>query len=317
MKLKKIIIDVLVIISALAIFIMWYNKFENTVIPATVSPEKNYKVYLITKSEEYQFWDYMNQGASDMSNLLGVVTYIWDYPKEPGIDKQIETFNKAVQDGADVILFAPLNTVGFSDPIKEAKEKGVKIIYVDLPANEEAITTLATDNYQAGKIAGENMILELELSGKHEGEIAIISSELKSSTTMQREMGFRKIIETDGRFTLLETQYVSRDLAATQEATTRMINEHSDLVGLFATYDGASVGMGNAIKVDNNRIIGIGFDKSDKNLELLQEESLKAIIAQNPYTMGYLGMAEAYAALKGYDTGAKYFDTGVSVLRKR
>ncbi|MDD3174737.1 MAG: hypothetical protein PHF63_13965 [Herbinix sp.] len=44
---------------------------------------------------------------------------------------------------------------------------------------------------------------------------------------------------------------------------------------------------------------------------------MKVIIAQNPYTMGYLGMAQAFAAVKGYNTGPKYLDTGVSVLRKR
>ncbi|MDD3173136.1 MAG: substrate-binding domain-containing protein, partial [Herbinix sp.] len=286
MKLKKIISDVLVIIAALSIFIIWYNKFENTVIPATVSPDKNYKVYLITKSEEYQFWDYMNQGAFDMANLLGEVTYIWDYPKEPGIDKQIEVFNKAVKDGADAIIFAPINEVGFSDLIKEAKEKGVKIIFVDIPENEEVITTLATDNYKAGKIAGENMILELELTGKQKGEISIINTKPTTSTILQREMGFRNIIETDGRFTMLESQYELVDPAASQEAATRLINEHTDLVGLFATDEGASEGMGNAIKADQNRIIGVGFDTSDQNMTILQEESLKVIIAQNPYTMG-------------------------------
>ncbi|MDD3173137.1 MAG: substrate-binding domain-containing protein [Herbinix sp.] len=317
MKLKKIISDVLVIIAALAIFIMWYNKFENTVIPATVSPEKDYKVYLITKNEEYQFWDFMNQGASDMANLLGEVTYIWDYPKEPGIDKQIEILNKAVKDGADAIILAPANEVGLSDPIKEVKKKGVKIIFVDWPANEEAITTLATDNYEAGKIAGENMILELELTGKQKGEIAIINAGPTTSTTIQRELGFRKSIETDGRFTMLETQNVLVDPVAAQEASMRMIKEYPDLVGLYATDEGTSVGMGNAIKEDNNRIIGVGFDKSDKTMMLLQEESLKVIIAQNPYTMGYLGTAQAFAALKGYDTGPQYLDTGVSVLRKR
>jgi ribose transport system substrate-binding protein len=86
---------------------------------------------------------------------------------------------------------------------------------------------------------------------------------------------------------------------------------------LFATNEVTSEGVGTAIKANQNRIVGIGFDKSDLNLKLLDSGSLKAIVVQNPYTMGYLGMAEAFAALKGYDTGPSYIDTGVSVLRKR
>ena len=44
-------------------------------------------------------------------------------------------------------------------------------------------------------------------------------------------------------------------------------------------------------------VIGIGFDKSDAILGLLKSGALKAAMAQNPFTMGYLGVAQAYAAL--------------------
>jgi ribose transport system substrate-binding protein len=40
-------------------------------------------------------------------------------------------------------------------------------------------------------------------------------------------------------------------------------------------------------------------------------------MAQNPYTMGYLGMAQAVAALNGYSTGPAKIDTGVAVLTKK
>ncbi len=51
-------------------------------------------------------------------------------------------------------------------------------------------------------------------------------------------------------------------------------------------------------------------------MNLLADGSLKAAMAQNPYTMGYLGMAQAIAALKGFSTGPATIDTGVSVLTK-
>ena len=49
-------------------------------------------------------------------------------------------------------------------------------------------------------------------------------------------------------------------------------------------------------------------------MQLLNDGNLKAIINQNPYTMGYLGMAEAVAAILGKDTGPEYINTGVSVV---
>jgi len=37
-------------------------------------------------------------------------------------------------------------------------------------------------------------------------------------------------------------------------------------------------------------------------------------LVQNPFTMGYLGMAEAVAALRGFDTGPQLINTGVTVV---
>jgi ribose transport system substrate-binding protein len=39
-------------------------------------------------------------------------------------------------------------------------------------------------------------------------------------------------------------------------------------------------------------------------------------MAQNPFTMGYLGVAQAYAALNDLSTGPAVIDTGVAILRK-
>lgn len=317
MKAKKIIIDILVIMTAFILFVVWYNNNEKDATLTTASLNQNYKIYLITKDEAFQFWYYINDGVADMARLLGL-TYKWVAPETmTDGEKQIELFNNAVNSGADAILIAAIDADKLSGPIKDARAKGVKIIYVDSPANEQAITTLQTDNYDAGRIAADNMISELELKGIQKGEIGIFGITTTTQTTMQREQGFRDRIGEDKRFTLLNTEYTGGDPTATQEAAARMINERRNLVGIFSTNEGTSVGVGNAIKADNNRIIGIGFDKTDATMELLREESLKAIVAQNPYTMGYLGMAEAFAALKGFDTGPAYIDTGVSVIRKR
>ena len=75
------------------------------------------------------------------------------------------------------------------------------------------------------------------------------------------------------------------------------------------------VGVGNAIKSSGKDIIGIGFDKSNTIEGLLKDGSLKAAMAQNPFTMGYLGVAQAFAALNGASTGPAVIDTGVAVLR--
>ncbi len=162
--------------------------------------------------------------------------------------------------------------------------------------------------------AGEIMLFELGAIGLTSGSIGIVGVTEATNSTVNRELGFRGAIELDGKFTLLNTGYRNGDPIASEEAAANFITENADLVGLFGTNEGSTVGVGNAIKANNSRIIGIGFDQSDIILDLIRDESLKAVLAQNPYTMGYLGVAEAYAALEGFETGPPYINTGVTIL---
>ena len=212
-------------------------------------------------------------------------------------------------------MLAANDPSAISQTVKNAKDKGVKIIYVDSPANEPAVTTLSTDNYNAGMIAGETMLEELKNAGITSGKIGIIGVNTATNSSMNREKGFREAITKDGKFTLLTTEYKDGNFASSQEAATGFITGNSDLVGLYGTNEGSTVGVGNAIKDSGKKIIGIGFDTSNTIESLINDGSLKAVVVQNPYTMGYLGMAQALAALKGNSTGPESIDTGVSVVR--
>ena len=272
-------------------------------------------VYLVTMDRMDQHWQAVDEGAKTMAAALGLA-YKWDAPDVKDNAKQIEALNNAVSEGAALILLAANDTVAISMAVKEAKDAGVKIIYVDSPADEPAIATLSTDNYNAGVLAGKTMLEYLAEAGVEAGKIGIISVNTATNSTMLREAGFRFAIQEDGCFEILETEYKNGDAAASQEAATNFINANADLVGIFGANEGSTVGVGNAIKgVGDSGIIGVGFDKSAAILDLLADGSLKAAMAQNPFTMGLLGMAQAYAAINGLSTGPAVIDTGVAVLR--
>jgi len=130
---------------------------------------------------------------------------------------------------------------------------------------------------------------------------------------MNREKGFRDAIKKDGEYTILDTRYTTGDITMTQEAAEAFIKENPNLVGLFGTSETTTIGVGNAIKASNKNIVGIGFDITKTIQEMIDAGYIKAVMVQNPYTMGYLGMAEAFAALNGYNTGPPFLNTGVKV----
>ncbi|EXG87114.1 monosaccharide ABC transporter substrate-binding protein, CUT2 family [Clostridium sp. ASBs410] len=274
---------------------------------------ENYKIYLITMDKSDQFWKVMDNGAREMASMLGV-TYEWDAPLTRDVNKQIQIFNNAVVAGADAIMLAASDPLKISRAVEEAKAKGVKIIYVDAPAFEEAVITLATDNYTAGKIAGENMFYELEEIGVTYGSIGIIGVTPENRTTVNREMGFRDYFKLFVRYQILETIYTNGDPELAKQATEKYIKDNPNLVGVFSTNEGSTLGMGYALRENDKNIISIGFDITEIIQEMIRDNTIKATLVQNPFTMGYLGMAQAVAALRGFDTGPQFINTGVTVV---
>lgn len=274
---------------------------------------ENYKIYLITMDKSDQFWTVMDNGAREMASMLGV-TYEWDAPLTRDVNEQIQIFNNAVAAGADAIMLAASDPLKISGAVEEAKAKGVKIIYVDAPAFEEAVITLATDNYTAGRIAGENMFYELEEIGATYGSIGIIGVTPENRTTVNRELGFRDYFKPFVTYQILETIYTNGDPELAKQATEKYIRDNPNLVGVFSTNEGSTLGMGYALRENDINITGIGFDITETIQEMIRDNTIQAVMVQNPFTMGYLGMAQAVAALRGFDTGPKFINTGVTVV---
>lgn len=279
----------------------------------TVKADGDYKIALITMDSVDQHWVSLKKGAEEEAKADGV-TVDFMAPDVKDDAKQIECINNAVAGGYDAILVAANSEDAVSGALQEAVDAGIKIVYVDSPANVEAEATFSTDNKAAGKTAGEEMIKALEDKGVKDGSIGIVNINNSTNTAIQREAGFREAFEgTD--YELLETQFCEGDAAKAQTIAENYITE--GVVGIFGANEGAATGTGNAIKASgSDEIVGVGFDKSDTLKGLIEDGYLVCTMAQNPDQMGKLGVQACIKALNGEDLGGEVTDTGVSVLTK-
>ncbi len=278
---------------------------------ADAAASKEWKIALITMDSIDQHWVTLNEGAQEKAAELGVtVTFMSPNTKDDA--QQIECVNNAVAGGYDAIMVAANGPDAISSALKEAADKGVKIVYVDSPANVDAEATFSTDNNAAGKTAGEEMKKALAENNITSGTIGIINVNAATDSCVMREEGFRSAFEgTD--FELLETQYGEGDAAKSQSIAENYITQ--GVVGIFGCNEGSTTGAGNAIKASGNAdIIGVGFDKSDAIQGLIADGHLLATMAQNPDKMGSMGVEACVKALEGEALGGVVTDTGVSVL---
>ena len=273
--------------------------------------DESYKIALITMDSIDQHWVTLNEGAQKAAKELGV-TVDFMAPNTKDDAQQIESVNNAVSGGYNAIIVAANGPDAISSALKDAQSKGVKIVYVDSPANVDAEATFSTDNFAAGTTAGKTMIDALKAAGVESGSIGIISVNNATASTVSRDEGFRAAFEGTG-YTLLETQFCEGDAAKAQSIAENFITE--GVVGIYGCNEGSTTGAGNAIKASGKSIVGVGFDKSDAIMGLINDGYLLATMAQNPDVMGYEGVKAAVAALKGESLGGKVTDTGVSVLK--
>ena len=279
----------------------------------TVKADGDYKIAVITMDSVDQHWVSLKEGAEEEAKADDV-TVDFMAPDVKDDAKQIECINNAVAGGYDALMVAANSEDAVSGALQEAIDAGMKLVYVDSPANVEAEATFSTDNKAAGKTAGEEMIKALEDKGVKDGSIGIVNINNSTNTAIQREAGFREAFEgTD--YELLETQFCEGDDAKAQTIAENYITE--GVVGIYGTNEGASTGVGNAIKASgSDEIIGVGFDKSDTLKGLIEDGYLVCTMAQNPDQMGKLGVQACIKALNGEDLGGEVTDTGVSVLTK-
>lgn len=280
---------------------------------------EDYTVYLITMDLMDQHWVNVDAGCQEAVKELAekgiTVNYKWDAPTQGKNDAaQIESINNAYANNAQAILLASNGPDTQVATIQQYQAEGVKFIYVDSPANTEALQILATDNQAAGKTAGEEMLKKLTADGVTEGKIGIVNVNAATTSTQQREAGFREAF-MGTKFELLETQYGEGQVAPSQSIAENYITQGA--VGIFGCNEGSTTGTGNAIKEASAAVVGVGFDKSDAILQLVNDGALLCTMAQNPYVMGYQGMLSAVSVLQGNEIiGDKDYDTGVTVVDK-
>ncbi|GHV75794.1 LacI family transcriptional regulator [Spirochaetia bacterium] len=274
------------------------------------------KIYLITMDQMDAHWLSVDAGARAKIAELGAdkFEYHFDSPERKDDAAQINKINNAAANKANYILLAANSADAMNGAIQEASSVGVKFIYVDSPASwSGALATIATDNKAAGKAAGEELIKALNAAGTTSGSIGIVNVNPSTASTVAREAGFREAFEGKG-FNLLPAQYGEGDPAKSQAIAENYITQ--GVVGIFGANEGSTVGTANAITGAGRKVLAIGFDKGGSVLDQIDQGLLIATMAQNPETMGALGVQNAYTDATGGTIAQKSVDSGATVVSK-
>lgn len=276
------------------------------------------KVALITMDQMDVHWVRLHDAAEERVNALNEegnkIELEWLAPETKDNAQQIEKINAAISDGCEYIIIACNDATSANMTLQEAKDQGIKIIYVDSPAELEGSATFATDNYAGGVQAGEYMLEVLTEAGLTEGTIGIVDAQAGVDSCQNRYDGFASVFE-DTDFELGERQYSDGDNSKAQELANTLIA--NGVVAIYGTNDGATNGAAAAVADAANNgteIYCVGWDKSDSNIAHVENGELLAFMAQNPNIMGEEAINAVVSLENGEDLGGEVVDTGVSTV---
>jgi ribose transport system substrate-binding protein len=170
------------------------------------------------------------------------------------------------------------------------------VVVFDTGVDTEVYTArVATDNYGGGAMAAERMARTL--GGK--GKVVILAVRPGIVSTMLREQGFEETIRKHPGIQVADKRYGMADFAVSLQVAENMLTAHPDLQGMFASNESSTVGAVQALKGRKSKCKLVGFDWSPTLAEALDTGVVDALVAQDPFRIGYDSVKAAVEKLNG------------------
>ena len=117
----------------------------------------------------------------------------------------------------------------------------------------------------------------------------------------ERERGASDAFAESGRAEITAVVNTLTEAGRAQADTAALLTEHPEINVLLALNEPTSVGAAQAVKAlgRSEDVFFVGFDSNVVTVDGLQDGCVDALVVQNPYAMGYLGVESAYQLLAG------------------
>lgn len=220
--------------------------------------------------------------------------------------RQADDIQNFISQNVDAILINPVDSKAVVSSIKAANSANIPVILIDRGSEGgDVLTTVASDNVEAGKMAAEFVVKELGEKAK----AFELSGVPGASATVDRGKGFNKIAKT--KLDILSSQSANFDRAKALNTAQNMIQGHKDVQVIFAQNDEMALGAAQAVKSAGLKdILIVGIDGQPDAHDAIKNGDITATIAQQPAKMGEI----AIQAVIDHYQGKKVKKTTVSPI---
>lgn len=275
-------------------------------------------IAVIPKGTTHSFWKAVDAGAEDAGKKLDV-KIIWKGPlKEDDRSAQIQVVQQFIGQGVSGIVLAPLDSKALLEPVQMAGGQKIPVVIMDSAlegqAGKDFVSFVATDNEKGGQIAGEQLAKLLN----NKGNVVLLRYAEGSASTEAREKGFLDAVKKYPDIKLIvDNRYGGATSDSAAKASLNIIDKIKEADGIFCPNESTTAGMLAALKTAglSGQKKFVGFDATSDLVRALEGGEVQALVAQNPYKMGYESVQTLASHLRGQKVPDRV-DTGVFLITK-
>lgn len=252
-------------------------------------------IMLILDSQETYYSQMINEGVAAALSEYNEVSILKRVPVKANDSEQQNVYlQEAIDLGVETVIFSAVDVKKSQDKLDVIDKNGINLIMIDSFLSEPyKYNYIGTNNKEAGELAGIALIQTLGTEAK----IGVLNfeEETMSSQEREKEQAFYRFIEQFPAIKIIEKKLSWADSETVQLLAEEMLNKYPEMEGIMAFNERTTIGAGRAVKIKNlqNKVAVIGFDSQKECIELLENESISALIVQNPFAIGYLSIQKA------------------------
>ncbi len=288
---------------------------------------------LITKTDTNPFFVKMKEGATAKAGELGVDLKSYAGKDDGDNEGQVAAIEACIADGAKGILITPSDTKAIVPSIKKARDAGILVIALDTPLEpiDAADQTMATDNFEAGRLIGAYAAAKLGDKAK-DAKIGFLDINPKQVTVdVLRDQGFMKgfgidikdanVIGDEDDARIVGHDYTNGNPEGGRKAMENLLQINPDINVIHTINEPAAAGAYEALKAVGKEkdVLIMSVDGGCPGVKNVAEGIIGGTSQQYPLLMAAMGIE---AIKKFADSGEKpgvtegknFFDTGVTLI---
>jgi ribose transport system substrate-binding protein len=241
------------------------------------------------------FFVSLRKGAEDEAKKEGVTLITVDAQNDPA--KQQASVEDLIQKKVSVILINPTDSAAVANVVKEATDKGIKVISLDRSVTGAEVSShIASDNKAGGKMAADFLVDKL--GGK--GNVVELQGIPGSSAANERGAGFDTEVDAKGGVKIVTKQPADFDRAKGLSVMENIIQSNKDIQGVFAQNDEMALGAVKALQAAGLKNVAVvGFDATDDAIAAVKAGTMAATVQQQPELIGQYGVETAKKLIDG------------------